>query len=62
MARKYTVSKRDQRTRRNIIMREKYQGLRRAGYTSRQAMKYRMYSDKRVNTLIAMKNKKRKKN
>ena len=41
------ASKRDQRTKRNIIMREKYKGLRKAGYTSKQAMRGRMYSDKK---------------
>ena len=53
------ASKRDQRTRRNIIRREKYKGLRKAGYTSKQAMYMRNYTDKKVNTLIRMKKNKK---
>lgn len=58
------ASKRDQRTRMNVIRREKYRALRKAGFTPKQSMKARMFSDDKVSTIISRRknyNKKKRK-
>ena len=52
------ASKRDQRTRINVIKREKYKVLRKAGLSVNQVSKARNYSDKKVNMIIHNRNKK----